>query len=203
MTADSGAIIDISELTGEYQTIGNVAPKGIAGSGLLRLVHHFVKKGIILPLGQISPEAPKKRLSLWKGAPAIHLYQSENKTILLTQNDIREFQLAKGAIRAALDVLSKEARLEIPEKIFISGAFCKALRPQVLLEIGLLPPMDSKKIIVIGNRSLTGANLAFFDSQKQNIDTICSKIIYHELTNRPDFQEIFALAMKLASDEML
>jgi uncharacterized 2Fe-2S/4Fe-4S cluster protein (DUF4445 family) len=202
MTANPGAIIDIDELTEHFRTIDNAPPVGIAGSGLLHLIHHFVKKGIIHPSGQISPKAPEKLLSLWKGAPAIQLYQSKNHTILLTQNDIREFQLAKGAIRAALFILLEEAGLEIPEKIFISGAFGKALRPQILVEIGLLSPIDSSDIILIGNGSLTGAALALFDAHRLNVSAIRSKSIYHELTNHPDFQEKFALAMELASDEI-
>jgi uncharacterized 2Fe-2S/4Fe-4S cluster protein (DUF4445 family) len=202
MTANPGAIIDIDELTEEIKTVGNAEPIGIAGSGLVHLIHHFLKKGMILPSGQISAQMSANVLCQWKNAPAIRINHSQKNPILLTQNDIREFQLAKGAIRAALSILLEEAGPEIPEKIFISGAFGKALRPQTLVEIGLLSQIDSSDIILIGNGSLTGAALALFDAHRLNVSAIRSKSIYHELTNHPDFQEKFALAMELASDEI-
>lgn len=137
MRADMGAIegVSISENKGiEIKTIGNGKAKGICGSGLIDAVFVFRQLGLMDATGKIIPveQAPgvlAHRIIPWKKGRAIILAAKEEtdtgKEMIITQQDIRQIQLTKGAIQAGIAVLMMELGVEKEEldEIILAGAF--------------------------------------------------------------------------------
>jgi uncharacterized 2Fe-2S/4Fe-4S cluster protein (DUF4445 family) len=152
------------------RTLGDLSPRGLCGSGLIDLVALLVRLGFILPDGRLlSPEealaSPWKkmvsRLRPGKEGNSFTVLQGRGSrpSIKLTQEDIRQLQLAKAAITTGWQLLLKEGRLG-PEEIryvFLSGGFGYGLRPRNLLTLGIIPPVWAEKLSFPGNTSLAGA----------------------------------------------
>ena len=87
------------------------------------------------------------------------------KAITLTQADIRNVQLAKGAFRTGIDLLCEKIGLAVPRRLLVAGAFGNYIRKQDALAIGMFPPMSEKNIRIVGNAAGEGAILSLFDTQ--------------------------------------
>ena len=182
-------------------------PVGICGTGLVDAVAELLNAGIIQPTGKISeagdlsglPEALKKRIIPGeKGNSFLLARRNHERDILLTQRDVRELQLAKGAIFAGFQVLKKElgTRDEDIEEILLAGAFGNYLRPESARRIGLLPNIPLERIKFIGNAAGAGAKLVLLNKDfRQIAERLSREIEYIELAGRADFQQIFAEAM--------
>ena len=120
--------------------------------------------------------------------------------ITITQHDIRELQLAKGAIRAGIQVLSQKkghSEEEI-EQIIIAGAFGSYIDVASAVAIGMLPPLPMDRFRQVGNAAGTGARLALLSrSKRAEAQTIARRTHYIELSTAPHFQETFVQAMYL------
>ena len=167
MRATAGAIYDV-KINQDSLTplvIGNGAPQGICGSGLIAIAARLLKCGLLDKSGRLSGNSPL--ISEGEDGRQILLGKSEDgKLIVLTQKDIRQLQLAKAAIRAASRMLlavmgSKEEDIE---NLILAGAFGAAINPADALEIGLLPVVDIKKISLAGNAAWEGAYKALIDN---------------------------------------
>ena len=114
--------------------------------------------------------------------------------VYLTQKDIRQVQLAKGAVRAGIEFLmdAKELRPEDVDEIQIAGSFGFHLRAKSLINIGLLPKEFEGKIDFVGNTSKSGG-LAFLLNQKyrDEMESLVTKIDVIELSNGENFDRIF------------
>jgi uncharacterized 2Fe-2S/4Fe-4S cluster protein (DUF4445 family) len=129
-----------------YETIGGAAARSICGSGILDAMACFANEGIVKPTGAMNPESPFVK----DGGVAI----AEGVTI--TQKDVREFQLAKSAIRAGIETLISESGTA-PDKLYLAGGFGQHLDPESAFRVGLIPEALRGKVIPIGNSSLAGA----------------------------------------------
>lgn len=194
-----------------YNVIGNAPPRGICGTALIDAVADLLRLGMMDSTGRLLapdampssvPEALKRRVIQEKGGMAVVLVpESESATgeaILLTQRDVRELQLAKGAIAAGTAMLIKEfgATLEDIQHILLAGAFGNFIRPKNALRIGLLPKFPEERILYIGNAAGAGARMALQSRKcKETANTISERTEYLELAGRPEFQEAFADAM--------
>lgn len=163
-----------------YNVIGNVLPVGLCGSGLIDVVAHLVESNLVQSDGFIAHDfviVPADKLS---GA----------KEIVLTQQDIREVQLAKSAIMAGLKVLLKKAslRFEDIDALFLAGGFGNYVDVASCIKIGMLPKEMESKAIPLGNTSGTGALLSLksvkFD---QILQDIRRRSCYVELSEDEDF----------------
>jgi uncharacterized 2Fe-2S/4Fe-4S cluster protein (DUF4445 family) len=164
-------------------TIENSAPKGICGTGLIDLVAIFLEQGIISPKGKIPH--PNKKIPI-----------TEN--IDITQKDIREIQLALAAIKSGTQIMLTKHGLQpdMLEGIFIAGAFGNYLNIPNAMDLGLLPPIDPKKIIFIGNSSLAGAKaLLLSEKARKAAEALTQKIQHVSLATDPKFQEYFIEAL--------
>lgn len=116
----------------------------------------------------------------------------------MTQRDVRELQLAKGAIRAGIEILMRELGIE-PEavtRVYLAGAFGNYIRPESALAIGLIPRFPKAEIVQVGNAAGSGAKMALLSIQaRREASEIASWVEYLELSGRPDFQDQFAEAM--------
>jgi uncharacterized 2Fe-2S/4Fe-4S cluster protein (DUF4445 family) len=165
-------------------TIDNKPAAGICGTGLIDLIAIFLDKGKISSKGAIV--AKTKRIPIFG-------------KIYITQKDVREIQLATGAIKSGIKMILQEYSLKVEQLdgIFIAGAFGNYLNIKNSMKIGLLPKIDEKKIIFIGNSSLAGARALLLSSQsRKKIESLVKKIQYISLATKPLFQNYFIEALE-------
>lgn len=210
MRAMEGAIdkFTIDEHQVFYHVIGDVEPKGICGTGLIDVVAEMRRVGIIDETGRVvapdqlmSQEWLRKRIgSNDKNYDFIMVNEEDGvkQPIKLKQQDIRELQLAKGAIAAGIVILMKELQVNIDQidEILIAGAFGSYLNKYNALMIGLLPDILPDKIKFVGNAASMGAKKFLLSKHaREEARQIIQTTEYIELSARSDFQEIFAEKM--------
>jgi uncharacterized 2Fe-2S/4Fe-4S cluster protein (DUF4445 family) len=195
----------------ETAVIGGGRARGICGSGLLDAVAELLRVGVIDPTGRIRggedlpddlPAGVRDALTTVEEEPAIVLVDDQHSktrgSIVLTQRDVRELQLAKAAIWAGIQVVCGEFGMAPAEvsRILLAGGFGNFIRRSSARRIGLLPEMPPERIEFIGNAALVGARLALMCSDcRREARRISETTEYIELANRPDFQMFYAEAM--------
>ena len=200
MRAVPGAILDAKIVNDdlELQTVGNEAPRGICGSGLFHLADVLSSMGFIASSGRIREPAavPDKRFA--KATGRIRTEEDHRRSIAvsemidLTQDDLREFQLAKAAIASAWQYLCSSAgcRPEEINTVYIAGAFGNYIRPQAAI--------DLKQVHFIGNASLEGARMMLLNQKYQRrAGRLAEQTVFIELAGRPEFQDIYIENMGL------
>lgn len=203
MRAASGAIERVSFMPGgtlEVGVIGDAEPCGICGSGLMDLVALLLKQGIISPSGRfVSPEgSPAELVERLEGEGAGRSFRLAPQ-VALTQKDVRQVQLAKGAIRAGIELLLSGAGVTPAElgRILIAGSFGYHLSEESLLILGLLPPEAAGKITFLGNTSRSGGEMLLLNRHlRDELAGIVSRVTPVELAADPAFERVFVEAMK-------
>lgn len=213
MRAASGAIEKVSYTKGEIQLemIDDAPACGICGSGLIDAAAALLDAGLIEPSGRfvnpeenpdMVPDQYKNRLRKGQGGYEFILVPAEDtekgEDIVLTQGDLRELQLAKGAIYAGLMILLKEAGISEDEldQVLLAGAFGNYVRKESALTIGLLPQLPPEKIIAVGNAAGDGSRMALASKTvRERAFNLPRKVEHLELSTRPDFQDIFVDAL--------
>jgi uncharacterized 2Fe-2S/4Fe-4S cluster protein (DUF4445 family) len=214
MRATTGAIEKIvfdDDL--RYSVIDNSKAVGICGSALIDLIAEMLNCGIITSTGQMLepdqlpeqlPAALRQRIYQNRDGQTEFLISQSNQgrkdlRVILTQRDIREFQLAIGAIRAGINIMLKIAKVEIKDidRVLIAGGFGSFIRRTNAQRIGLLPAgIDHQKINYIGNASLAGAKWVLLSSNaRRYAEEIARKAEHIELSLDTNFQMEFAEAM--------
>ena len=177
------------ELIGaEGQAADIAVPLGVCGSGLLDFVACALEAGLVRKDGSLSPVCAETGIFLDRAG-----------RIRLLSSDIREFQLAKAAIRAGLSVLLGAAgiREESVSRIYIAGGFGIFLKESSALAVGLLPRAFAGKIIPAGNTSLAGAVRFLSDaSMGSRFSAILKKSVSVSLADNPDFESLFIASME-------
>jgi uncharacterized 2Fe-2S/4Fe-4S cluster protein (DUF4445 family) len=199
------------------QVIGGVRPAGLCGSGLIDLAAELLRHGLIRPDGRLAsaddlpagvPADLRRRLVAAHGRPAFLLAETAEtatgKPILLTQQDVRELQLASGAIRAGVEILLRRGGLATTdlEAVLIAGGFGNYVRRSSAQRIGLLPPaIPRERIRYQGNTSLAGARLAALSHQaRRQAEALARRTQHVDLSGDPDFKWAFADAMLFPSN---
>jgi uncharacterized 2Fe-2S/4Fe-4S cluster protein (DUF4445 family) len=220
MIASAGAIetvsFDIEKGDVHLQVIGNVRPKGICGSGLVDLVAGLVDLGIIDYEGLIRParrgvaEGLNWRVINRSGAydflVAAAAESYDHRPIYLTQKDVRELQLAKGAIAAGVETLMDELGIRVEDigRVYLAGALGNYVNPYSAMRIGLIPRFDPKIIMSLGNAASTGASMALLSKDYWHKANELADFIEHvELSYRLDFNEYFVEHMDFPREEPL
>lgn len=203
--ATAGAIekISIDRASVVFRTIGDVAPIGICGSGILDAVSQLYRAGVLEKGGRIR-ERSHPRVTR-KGDRLEFLLVREGEKggcpeITVTQKDIREVQLGKAAIRAALSVLLKHA--SVPEtsirKVFIGGAFGSYIDVPNAIGIGLLPKLPLDRFHQVGNAAGRGAvSLLVSSTRRKKVREMLERATYLELAAMPEFNASFIHACGL------
>ncbi len=211
MRAAAGAIerIVITEEDVQFQVVGQVPPVGICGSGLIDAIAEMVRTGIIDATGRIAaaddygkehPESPlADRIREGDHGREFVLVARENhEDIVITQQDVREVQLAKGAIAAGIQILTKKAGStpEELDRIIIAGAFGNYIDHHSAMGIGLLPKLPGDRITMAGNTAGAGALMCAASAKAAaEVQTIPSHVEHVELAEDPDFQDTYILSM--------
>ncbi len=194
----------------DIDVIGNCPARSICGSGLIDAVAVMLNFGILDATGRfVEPEELKgklppaifSRIIEWDGQPAFSLAEaasSAERRVFLTQRDIRQVQLAKGAIRTGIKLLQQRAGLQDGdiEHVLVAGAFGNYIRPASALRIGLLPAVGVEKIRSVGNAAASGAQMALISRQcRLQAGHLARKMKYIEIAHESDFQKVFADSM--------
>lgn len=184
------------------KTIGDAQACGICGSGVIDAVSELLKHGIIDCTGRfedkeaVSNVALRERLAEDSGEKQFILAESsqQGQAISITQKDVREVQLAKAAVAAGIQVLLKESGVscEDIEKVYVAGGFGSYMNIQSALNIGLIPTELKDKIVFAGNAAGVGAVLYLLSKRyREKAEKITSRAAYIELSNKPEFQNLY------------
>ncbi len=183
MRAEEGAIIRIEvreDGSIRSSTIGSVKPKGICGTGLFEALDALVRAGLVARDGTVKSE--DGRISLARGVDLLQL-------------DIRELQLAKGALRTATKILCRTAGIEDADlgALLVAGAFGSHLNHEVAVQLKMFPNVDPSLVRAVGNAALEGALRFARDPSgtRTRLANIQARTRHIELATRDDFQDIF------------
>lgn len=185
MRAITGAISSVQFENGKINchVIGNLTAKGICGSGLVDAMAVLLQQEKIGMFGEIN--SGENEIELTPG-------------VFLTQQDIREFQLAKAAIAAGLQILLNKFEITFNEveNVFIAGGFGNFLNLQHVIQTGIIETTEDK-IVKMGNTALIGAKMFLFEDENF-IQKILNKTSHINLEGDPNFQDIYVEKMMLA-----
>lgn len=192
MRAASGAIwkVTASGDAMECEVLGGIEPTGICGSGLVDAVAVALDQKRIKPGGR-----------LWNGEPDMEICEP----VRITQTDIRELQLAKGAIAAGLRLLLDRmgAGLEDVKRVYLAGAFGNYISRASARRIGLLK-FTNEQVVPVGNSALLGAKMALCTDGTQDPDfrALRSRVKHVSLNEEPGFQDVYAEEMGFPQDSV-
>lgn len=175
-----GAIHSFSQE--KYETIGNSHPVGLCGSGLIDVIASLLKNQELDPSGYL--ESP--------------IFFLKEANLSLTPQDIREVQLAKGAIAAGIETLIQKAEIQIDQisKVYLAGGFGYAIHPESAAAIGLFSKALIPKIIRAGNTSGLGARLYLHaDKFGDRIIQLAASADHFDLSMDMGFNESFVMNM--------
>lgn len=192
MRGQTGAIDHVRMENGQikYSVIGGGEALGICGSGLIDAVAVALEAGWLNGRGKIQ-----------NGERVIRLTED----IFLTQEDIREVQMAKGAIAAGIGLMAAHLGISLGDigKVYLAGAFGTYMDPASACRIGLLPAELEGKITAVGNAAGSGAKrLARSEAELAHVQALVSQIEFLELAAMPEFRRCFAQNMRFSYGTM-
>lgn len=175
---------------------------GICGSGIIEVVAEMFLAGIILADGRFNPGRQHERLQGAGLTRGYILATAEQTTtgqpILVTQNDVRNVQLAKAALYAGAKLLMKRAGVVTVDRILLAGAFGSYIDPRYAMILGLIPDCDLNKVVAVGNAAGDGARIALLNRNKrQEAQEVARWVKYIETAVDPEFQEEFVNAIHI------
>jgi uncharacterized 2Fe-2S/4Fe-4S cluster protein (DUF4445 family) len=206
MIAKTGAIegFRIDDGLLRYNIIGNIKPKGICGSGLVDLVAVLLHCGIVDHEGLIQPAQGEQESALnervidnsgvYNFLIAFEKESYDQMPIYLTQNDVRELQLAKGAVAAGIRTLMDEMGIRVGDisRVYLAGALGNYVNPFSAIRIGLIPMVSRDIIASLGNAATTGASMVLLSKDYwQTANELVDFIEHIELSSRLDFNNYF------------
>ncbi|MBQ2775003.1 MAG: DUF4445 domain-containing protein [Clostridia bacterium] len=177
MSATNGAIYSYSSNRG-VETVGNAPAKGVCGTGLIDIIAELVRDGTIDETGYME---------------CANFEVAEG--IFLTQDDIRQYQLAKSAVYSAILTLVrlKNISLDDIENVYLSGGFSAKINVRNAVETGLLPKELADKCVAINNSSLLGT--ARFACEGNDLSAYTRNAEYIDLSANPTFADLFIESM--------
>ena len=201
MAALPGAISSVSFADDRVQlvTIGTTAPVGICGSAAIETVTGLLRHDIIEPGGRLrdSSEIPSNlatRVIQQHGENAFVLHRDARHLLVLTQGDIRQIQLAKGAIRAGMDVLADKARIRFQAltEVILTGSFGAVLQPEWLKTIGIFDEGMVHITRFTPEGALTGVERAIIAGDDfASVERLGNRFRVVPLSGTPLFESLF------------
>jgi uncharacterized 2Fe-2S/4Fe-4S cluster protein (DUF4445 family) len=202
MRAAEGAIERVQIIENElvFQTVGHAAPVGICGSGILDTIAQLKLCGAMDHKGGLDESHPliREGEKLLEALLADSTVTGHNHDIVLSRKDINEIQMAKGAMRAGIELLFKAAGVTAAEvdEFIIAGAFGTYISVESAIAIGMFPDIPLDRFRQVGNAAGIGAKQALLSTTRRTeAASIGQKVEYLELTVSQDFQEEFLKAM--------
>ncbi len=173
--------------------------KGICGSAIIDSVAELFRSGIVDSRGKFKKSLNSNRIregeSGWEYVIAWSEETSIGRDIPITQQDVRQIQLAKAALFTAARTLLKRSGLQSPDKIILAGGFGSYIDKEKAMLIGLIPDCALENVYAVGNAAGDGARIALLNVEKRKeIESVTRKVERFELPTDPEFQNQFMLA---------
>lgn len=212
MAALPGAIsaVSLADNSVKLTTIGNAAPVGICGSAAIETVAELLRHDIIEPGGRLrdSNEIPSNlatRIIQHHGETAFVLHRDARHLLVLTQGDIRQIQLAKGAIRAGMDVLADKARIRFQAlaEVVLTGSFGAVLQPEWLKTIGIFYEGMVHNTRFTPEGALSGVERALIAGDGfVSVERLAARFRVVPLSGTPLFESLFLQQINFPDPEM-
>jgi uncharacterized 2Fe-2S/4Fe-4S cluster protein (DUF4445 family) len=192
--AESGAL--------SLKVVGDAAPKGICGTGLIAGIAQLLENGVIDATGRIVDTADivspllRERVFTLGNEPVFAL--SDDRSVYISQNDVRKLQLAKGAVRTGIETLLAVSGVTVEslDALRLAGNFGAGLDAWSAMRIGLIPPMDLSRVEVVGNAALRGAIMVLLSRESwRKSESAARNARFIELGGKPEFQARFMESM--------
>ncbi|HNZ88126.1 MAG TPA: ASKHA domain-containing protein [Methanofastidiosum sp.] len=208
MRASTGAIesvfIDKDSFDTFYKTINKSKPRGFCGSGIIDIVAEMLKVGIIDSSGKIIENGNDRIRKNKTNNHKEFVVEWKEKTdidtdIVITASDIREIQLAKGAIMTGINILLEKMKISADkiENLYLAGAFGNYIDIKNAIRIGLIPNIPLERIKPVGNAAGEGAKISLMSNEKRIEENILiKKIDYIELASENNFNEEFVKSLR-------
>lgn len=203
MRAGRGAVerVSLSDEGLAFATIGDTAPAGICGSGLLDAIGELAAHGGVDKNGRFqhngtAPDKPWK--SQWNRVDGKPVFRIAGE-VYLSQKDVRQVQLAKAAIRAGIELMLQANSLTPAQvdRVLIAGSFGFHLRTESLINLGLLPREFTGRVEFVGNTSRTGAQALLLNHPaRTRLHRTASGVNVLELAKDPAFEKIFLSSLQ-------
>ncbi|MCP3953162.1 MAG: DUF4445 domain-containing protein [Desulfobacterales bacterium] len=208
MRAEEGAIekvaIDPETLAPENQTVGDKAPRGICGSGMIDLIAELLKGGIVDRTGTFQADSDHPRIVQVNDEAAYVLAFADEtpmeEDIVFSESDLKNLIYSKGAVYAGFTTLLGEAGLDFDmvDRIIITGGFGQYLNVEKAVQIGLLPDIQRDKFNYLGNSSIAGAYMALLsNTYRQEAREICNNMTYVDFSSNTSYMDEFTSALFL------
>ena len=173
--------------------------KGICGSAIIDGVAELFRVGIVDSRGRFKTGLESTRVRKgengWEYVIAWAEETSIGRDIPMTQQDVRQIQLAKAALFTAARILLKRSNLQTPDKIILAGGFGSYIDKEKAMLIGLIPDCALENVYAVGNAAGDGARIALLNVEKRKeIEAVTRKVERFELPTDPEFQNQFMLA---------
>jgi len=200
----AGAVDSFAMHGFRYTVIGNMAARGICGSGIVDAAAALLDAGVIDETGTVAddgetaglPQEIRERFTVTDGMRSFILVPAEEtdigEPITITQKDIREIQNAKAAIAAGIETLMSEAGISYHDikKVYLAGGFGSSIHVRSAARIGLLPQQLTDRVEAVGNASGSGASECLLSKEMLRIaEEIAGKVRYIELSASAVFSE--------------
>ena len=172
---------------------------GICGSGIVEAIAELHLAGVIATDGTIDGAlASRSDRVVPDGRTHAYILHDGEPELRVTQNDVRQIQLAKGALHAGCMLLMERYGIERVPRIRLAGAFGAHIDPVHALVLGLVPDCDPSQVTSAGNAAGTGARIALLDrSARAEIEDVVRRVEKVETAVEPRFQEHFVNAMAI------
>ncbi len=212
MRAVEGAVSDFSmnpdSLEPMNTTIGDKAPLGICGSGLLILVATLLENNVLNPSGKFNASDNPRIREGRSGMEYVIAWQNEcaaDHDIVINEVDIDNFIRAKAAIFAGVMTLLEQVGLQVSdlEQIILAGGFGSFIDLDSAMSVGLLPEVDPDKVLYVGNGSLMGAWMSELSNHiRKDVVEVVRKMTSFELSEVPDFKDQYVAAIFLPHTDL-
>ena len=170
---------------------------GICGSGIIEIIAELFLAGVINSDGVIEASmAEKSPRVVAQGRTYSYILHEGEKTLSITQNDVRAIQLAKAALYAGIRLLMDHMQVDTVGRVGLAGAFGSHIDVKYAMLLGLIPDCDLTRVAPVGNAAGTGARMALLNREKRDlISSILKKVEKIETATEAKFQDHFVAAM--------
>ncbi len=177
----------------------DTAPTGICGSGIIEVLAEMYLCGLLTPDGSIDGTRSGQTTRVFEQERTwSYVLHDGTPRIVVTQNDVRQIQLAKGALYAGARLLMDHMNIETVDRVTLAGAFGSHIDTKYAMILGMIPDCDLTKVGSAGNAAGTGARLALLSSTlRRDLEQQVRRIEKIETAVEPRFQEHFVDAMAI------
>jgi len=203
MRASPGAIekVYLGDEGVSYKTIDDAEPIGICGSGILDAISQLHMAGVLDKSGRMLQGSHSRVIEKNGRLEFVLIPKEEHRKgleISITQKDVREVQLGKAAIQAAIEILVEREGISEIDKVIIAGAFGSYIDISNALSMGMLPSLPLTKFHQVGNAAGIGAKIFLLScTKRKEVGDLLSRIKYLELAGTPEFGKAFTRACLL------